>query len=32
LKGWNHNMRKLDRIVRQLQAIGLRAATLVRSP
>ena len=32
LKDWNHNMRKLDRIVRQLQAIGLRAATLVRSP
>ena len=32
LKEWNHNMRKLDRIVRQLQAIGLRAATLVRTP
>ncbi len=28
---WNHNMRKLDRIVRQLQAIGLRAVTLLRS-
>lgn len=27
---WNRNMRKLDRIVRQLQAIGLRAATLLR--
>jgi len=32
LKTWNHNMRKLDRIVRQLQAIGLRAATLLRNP
>ena len=32
MKNWNHNMRKLDRIVRQLQAIGLRAATLVCSP
>lgn len=29
-KDWNRNMRKLDRIVRQLQAIGLRAATLLR--
>jgi hypothetical protein len=27
---WNRNMRKLDRTVRQLQAIGLRAATLLR--
>lgn len=32
MKDWNHNMRKLDRIVRQLQTIGLRAATLLRSP
>lgn len=32
MKDWNHNMRKLDRIVRQLQAIGLRAATLLRGP
>ena len=31
-KNWNRNMRKLDRIVRQLQAIGLRAATLLRPP
>ena len=31
-KDWNRNMRKLDRIVRQLQAIGLRAATLLRRP
>ena len=30
-KDWNRNMRKLDRTVRQLQAIGLRAATLLRS-
>ena len=30
-KEWNQNMRKLDRIVRQLQTIGLRAATLLRS-
>ena len=29
-KDWNRNMRKLDRTVRQLQAIGLRAATLLR--
>lgn len=29
-KDWNRNMRNLDRIVRQLQAIGLRAATLLR--
>ncbi len=27
---WNRNMRKLDRIVRELQAIGLRAAATVR--
>ena len=27
---WSRNMRKLDRIVRTLQGIGLRAATLVR--
>lgn len=27
---WNRNMRKLDRIVRLLQAIGLRASTLLR--
>ena len=27
---WSRNMRKLDRIVRKLQDIGLRAATLVR--
>lgn len=27
---WSRNMRKLDRIVRQLQAIGLRAAATVR--
>jgi hypothetical protein len=27
---WNRNMRKLDRTVRELQAIGLRAATLLR--
>lgn len=31
-KDWNRNMKKLDRIVRQLQAIGLRAATLLRRP
>jgi hypothetical protein len=30
-KNWNQNMRKLDRIVRELQTIGLKAATLVRS-
>ena len=30
-KEWSRNMRKLDRIVRKLQDIGLRAATLVRS-
>lgn len=29
LKDWNRNMRKLDRIVRVLQAIGLRAASLL---
>ena len=29
-KEWSRNMRKLDRIVRELQGIGLRAATLVR--
>ena len=28
---WNRNMRTLDRTVRELQAIGLRAATLLRS-
>jgi hypothetical protein len=27
---WSRNMRKFDRIARQLQAIGLRAAALVR--
>jgi len=27
---WSRNMRKLDRIVQQLQDIGLRAATLLR--
>lgn len=27
---WSRNMRKLDRIVRELQALGLRAATLLR--
>ena len=27
---WSRNMRKLDRIVRELQAIGLRAAATVR--
>ena len=31
-KDWSRNMRKLDRIVRELQAIGLRAATLLRRP
>lgn len=29
---WNRNMRKLDRIVRELQKLGLRAASLVRRP
>jgi len=29
-QAWSRNMRKLDRIVRRLQSIGLRAATLVR--
>ena len=29
-KDWNRNMRKLDRTVRELQALGLRAATLLR--
>jgi len=28
---WSRNMRKLDRIVRELQAIGLKAAAAVRS-
>lgn len=27
---WNRNMRKLDRIVKQMQALGLQAAVLVR--
>ena len=27
---WNRNMRTLDRTVRQLQALGLRAATVLR--
>jgi hypothetical protein len=27
---WNRNMRQLDRIARQMQALGLRAAALVR--
>ena len=27
---WSRNMRKLDRIVRELQALGLRAATILR--
>ena len=27
---WSRNMRKLDRIVRQVQTLGLRAAALVR--
>ena len=30
LQEWSRNMRKLDGILRQLQAIGLRAAQLVR--
>lgn len=29
-KEWTRNMRKLDRIVRQLQATGIRAATMLR--
>ena len=29
-QAWNRNMRKVDRIVRQLQAIGLQAAAAVR--
>ena len=29
-KAWNRNMRTLDRTVRQLQAIGLQAATVLR--
>ena len=29
-KDWNRNMRLLDRTVRQLQVIGLRAATVLR--
>ena len=28
---WNQNMRKLDRIVKQMQDLGLQAAQLVRS-
>jgi len=28
---WSRNMRQLDRIVRALQTLGLRAATLVRA-
>ena len=31
-QAWSHNMRKLDRIVRELQAIGLKAAAAVRGP
>jgi len=27
---WNRNMRKLDHVVRQMQALGLRAASLLR--
>lgn len=27
---WNHNMHNLDRIVRQMQALGLQAAELLR--
>lgn len=30
-KEWSRNMRKLDRIVRELQDIGLHAAALLRS-
>ena len=29
-QGWSRNMRKVDRIMRQLQAIGLQAAAAVR--
>jgi hypothetical protein len=29
-QAWNRNMRQLDRTVRQLQALGLRAATVLR--
>ena len=29
LQGWNRNMRKLDRLVRNLQQLGLRAADAV---
>jgi len=29
-RGWSRNMRKLDRIVKQMQALGLQAANLVR--
>ena len=29
-RDWNRNMRKLDRIVRQMQALGLRAAARLR--
>jgi len=29
---WNQNMRKLDRIVEQLQDLGLRASTLLLKP
>jgi hypothetical protein len=32
MKAWNHNMKKLDRIVHQLQAIGLRASVLLLNP
>lgn len=31
-KDWNQNMRQLDRIVDQLQDLGLRAATLLLKP
>ena len=31
-QAWSHNMRKLDRIVRELQAIGLKAAAAMRRP
>ena len=31
-QAWSHNMRRLDRIVRELQAIGLKAAAAVRRP
>ncbi len=32
LMDWNHNMRTLDRLVTELQDIGLSAATLLCSP